>query len=458
MKGLAAPPADRLFAILASLYGLFLLIVTPPFGAGDEPAHFERIQEVRALQWLGAEGLPAGAVAFVETGYGKIRSEERIDAAHFETLRRIRLDAERSAPYPEPLRVVLRINSPLAYIHFMPAATAGAALQLDPFVQFYLFRLTSLAVFVLLIANAIRRLPGPKYLMALIALAPTALHYASAVSVDPWAIALSFGFFARLSAACDADGPMRRGEWLALAVFAFLLAQTKTPYALLPLAALLIPARRFAGPAGRARVVAAIALPGLAIALLWAGIVRSEMVDGLVYATGGGARVVPAEQFAGILADPLAYLRTFLSTLFSSEFIGKAWAGFIAAPGWAQIAAAPFVHGAFTAALLLVFLNDDTEPDALVSAPALAFRLALFAVALSAALTLLYLQWTGVGAARIEGFQGRYLYPLAPLLFAARPIRMTLFATPLRRASLVATAATIAVGGSAGALIAAYYG
>jgi len=458
MKGPAAPRADRLFAVLASLYGLFLLIVTPPFGAGDEPAHFERIQEVRALRWLGAEGLPAGHIAFVETGYSRIRSEARIDAAHFETLRRIRLDAEQSAPYPEPLRVVLRINSPFAYIHFMPAAIAGAALHIDPFVQFYLFRLTSLAAFVLLIADAIRRMPGPKYLMALIALAPTAMHYASAVSVDPWAIALSFGFFARLAAAADADGPLRRREWIALAAFAFLLAQTKTPYSLLPFAALLIPARRFAGSAGRAGVIAAIALPGLAAAMLWAGIVRSEMVDGLVYATGGGARVVPAEQFAGILADPLAYLRTFLSTLFSPAFLGKAWASFVAAPGWAQIAAPAFAHGAFTAALLLVFLNDDKEPDALVSAPALAFRLALFAVALSSALTLLYLQWTGVGAARIEGFQGRYLYPLAPLLFAARPIRMTLFAAPLRRAALVATASTLAVGGSAGALIASYYG
>jgi uncharacterized membrane protein len=36
-------------------------------------------------------------------------------------------------------------------------------------------------------------------------------------------------------------------------------------------------------------------------------------------------------------------------------------------------------------------------------------------------LTLLYLQWTRLGGRVIDGFNGRYFYPVAPLLLLAIP-------------------------------------
>jgi uncharacterized membrane protein len=47
--------------------------------------------------------------------------------------------------------------------------------------------------------------------------------------------------------------------------------------------------------------------------------------------------------------------------------------------------------------------------------------LLLFGSAALIVLTLLYLQWNGVAAPIIQGFQGRYLYPVVPLLFLFVP-------------------------------------
>jgi uncharacterized membrane protein len=47
----------------------------------------------------------------------------------------------------------------------------------------------------------------------------------------------------------------------------------------------------------------------------------------------------------------------------------------------------------------------------------------IVAVTLAIILTLLYVQWTRVGGRKIEGFNGRYLYPLAPLLLLSLPTR-----------------------------------
>lgn len=47
------------YALAAFFFGAFFLIVTPPFGTGDETAHFERAYEIAAGRFLGAEGLPA---------------------------------------------------------------------------------------------------------------------------------------------------------------------------------------------------------------------------------------------------------------------------------------------------------------------------------------------------------------------------------------------------------------
>jgi hypothetical protein len=68
-------------------------------------------------------------------------------------------------------------------------------------------------------------------------------------------------------------------------------------------------------------------------------------------------------------------------------------------------------------------LRAQGGPSGLLRGLAVAAFLAGFGLTL----TLLYIQWTWVGRPIIEGFQGRYLYPLVPGLLTflpAKPIAM----------------------------------
>lgn len=55
-----------LYTAIAALFGLVFVFLTPPSGAGEEPRHFERMFEVATGQWLGAQGLPRGVIAFTD--------------------------------------------------------------------------------------------------------------------------------------------------------------------------------------------------------------------------------------------------------------------------------------------------------------------------------------------------------------------------------------------------------
>ena len=81
----------------------------------------------------------------------------------------------------------------------------------------------------------------------------------------------------------------------------------------------------------------------------------------------------------------------------------------------------------------------------MTSVKALSFKAIIFGATIAISLTLLYLQWTAVGATKIEGFQGRYFYPILPLLFAAAPLRLSMFAGEKARMILVGGASSISL-------------
>ena len=64
------------YALIALVFGALFLIMTPPFGTGDETAHFERAYEIAAGRFLGAEGLPAGMQALIDDAFTQVKSGE----------------------------------------------------------------------------------------------------------------------------------------------------------------------------------------------------------------------------------------------------------------------------------------------------------------------------------------------------------------------------------------------
>lgn len=426
------------YALIALVFGLFFIVATPPFGTGDEPAHFERSYEIATGGFLGAEGVPAGMQAFIDDAFAKVKSGEAARDGDFRRWRNIKLAPNEIEPYPEPLRKVLRLHSPLCYAHFAPVMAAGLALGLSPFALFYALRLVALLVGVALVWFSIRRVPPTlRPIMAYAALLPTAVVYFAAVNIESLLVGLGFLYFALVVAhAANADRKLAPRDIIVLAALALLLGQFKTGYLLLPLFALILPASKFSGSRTRFAALAVICLPGMVASLAWALIVKDAMLGDIVYSTMNGNRVEPSAQLAGVLADPVGYAATVLRTLFASNAPDFAWRTFLGVAGWTNIPVAAPVYAALTAGLFLVWMSGAPAPGVLTTRPAVAIQLLVFAATGFAVLTLVYFQWNGVGERVIEGFQGRYLFAAAPLLFALPPTRLSMLADDQRRSAL----------------------
>jgi len=220
-------------------------------------------------------------------------------------------------------------------------------------------------------------------------------------------------------AAASNSGQIRLGAILWLAIVGFMTAQCKSAYLVLLALAFAIPVERYGS---RMRWLVAsllIVAPGIVCGIAWMISLRHTYFAGIHYFVRGVA-VYPDGQVASLLADPIGYAGVVARTIFLSPLIPISFIGLIGLfgpPVLMPTIAYPLVAGSIGA----VFAADGTPRP-----PALRFRLLAVGAILAGSaliLTLLYIQWNGVGAPVIQGFSGRYLYPLSPLLLMFLPTR-----------------------------------
>lgn len=459
MLGLAKLSIANAYALIALVFGMFFLVVTPPFGTGDETAHFERSYEIATGQFLGAKGLPAGMQAFIDDAFGRVKSGAPTDAADFARWAGLTLERDTIVDYPDPIRAVLRLHSPLCYVHFAPVTAVGLALGLSPLSIFYLARLTALLIGIALVRAALARAPQTlRPPLAFVALLPTAVVYFAGLNIESLLVGLGFYYFALIASfTADAEKKLTGREIALLAGVALLLGQFKTGYLLVPAVAVILPRTKFSNLRARAAILALIIVPGIVASLGWALTVKNAMLGELVYSTMNGNHVDPSAQLAGVVADPLGYAGVILRTAFASEAPDFALKTFLGVGGWTNIPIpAPF-YALLTAGLLLVWMSGAAPPKALTSAYASGVQMLLFAATALIILTLVYFQWDGVGDPVITGFQGRYLFAATPLLVAAAPTRLSLLARPALREAIALGAPLLGLAAMAGAVLARYY-
>ena len=423
------------YALIASAFGLIFLIATPPLGTADETAHFERAYEVANGSFTGADGLPSGMQSFIDDAFGKVKSLASVTADDYRRWAAIALDVEATTPWPEPVRAVMRLHSPLCYPHLAVVEAFGAALRLPPLWTFYLGRLAALLVGVFLVRAAVARAPATfRPPLAFLALLPTSVVFFAAFNIESLVVGLGFYFFALVAShSAEPERKLSPADIVQLIAVAFLLGQFKSAYMFLPAFALLLPSTKFAHSGARASILALIILPGVAASLVWAMIVMDFMLGDIVYSTMGGNRVEPAAQLAYVLSDPIRYVGIVLRTAFASDAPDVAWRSFLGLGGWANVSLPAVIYALLSTGLFLVWLSGEKPPKTLGERPAVALQVALVGATVGAILTLVYLQWNGVGDPVITGFQGRYAVAAAPLLLAAAPVRLTLMASPGRR-------------------------
>jgi uncharacterized membrane protein len=288
-------------------------------------------------------------------------------------------------------------------------------LNVKPLWLFYLGRIAGLLAGIALTFFAIRIIPFHKWTLTAIALLPPVAFSRSTLDADQFTIGLAFLFLALALREATARGPMGKGPLFGLALAAFVLAQAKSAYLLLPFVIVALPTERFGTLRKKAAVSALVVLPGLLASIAWMLSLRTGYFEGISYQTWSGI-VEPDAQMAAILSNPLDYAGVLLRTVFASPLVPKSMIDFLGVfgpPVTLPLALLPIL----AIALAALIISEELPPVS----PSAAFKslcLLIAAATIVLILTLLYLQWTRYGGPVVHGFNGRYLYPLAPLFLA----------------------------------------
>jgi uncharacterized membrane protein len=387
--------AQRLFIIIGLCAAVLFTFITPPFQVPDEVGHFWRAVSIaqgtifpRIEAGSGVDEVPQGLSTIVFCFWKPTAGAQnvKITWAQFETSKYVRIESEKRA------RIVFPAGyTPAPYLPQIAAALVSRLLSTRPVITFYLGRLFNAIAYAAIIALAIRIAPTLRWFIAAAALLPMGLYLAASWSPDAMTIAASFLFTAGLLR--GARNPREVGL---LALIGAFVGLCKPAYFLIALLALAIPVTR---GAARALIIGATSI-GVALAIWSAAQTAPVRRD---------VRVDPAAQIDCIRHDPARALDTFAgeARVRGFDYVRQAIGRLGLLDVWLP---EPVVWVELALLLLCTWTAGAVAPRIRMTA-AIISLLTLAGIALSA-----YLGWTPPCAQRIDGLQGRYLLPIAPVM------------------------------------------
>ena len=403
---------ERVFPVLALVFGALLVFWVPPFQSPDEPAHFFRAYQVsegvffpeREDRRLGGD-LPVSLVQ-VRDSFSclKMNYDARVPRGLiFDCLELPLLSGARGfTDFPNTA-----IYAPTAYL---PQATALALLRplgASPLLLLYGARLANLLVWVLLVWSAIRLMPFLKNTLAVLALLPASLAVAASANADVvtnglcWWLVASFSALAHSRAAT-----VRQMAALTLVCANKLIV---LPLVLTGLMHRGAAVRRWALLAG----VALLAAFG------WSRLAQSWFIPYDAYnpafrdAQTLNEGVDPLRQQAFMLENPLYFAKTAATSAIKA--LPSAAAHLVGKFGWEKNYLSPLWLALLwlaVAATLVTEKNPLSMPQRLLAVLVFGMYAALFSITM-------YALWCPVGATEVTNFQGRYFVPVLPVLALA---------------------------------------
>lgn len=415
-------------AVLARLYlwfalpaAVILCFLVPPFQGADEAAHFYRVAGLATGQFISIDEPgthPQSAGGMIDSAYGdlvKTYATRTLEARWYNdhggslatarAIRRTRHDVytvySNTALYP-----------PTLYLPAVAAAVTARSLDLPLLYELYLERLVGGLFAVAVIGLCLRHFGAATLPMMLIALCPTVLYQSSVVTIDTLLVALFF-LFALLTyrVVVGADGSRR--ETALLVATCVLLGPSKlayVPLAVVPVLAALWADRRVSP---RGLILAGAAVLSIALWAIWTHGIYHQ-----VYNIIPGATIDMHLQLQTILHAPFVFAR-----MLAVQVIKLAPHLMLQMFG-IELGYPPVQISSLYVGILIVLVAAAT----LLHDRAVPMRRNLVVVVAAICLfihveiyVLLYLQFNPVGAARINGVQGRYFLPLLVMLVPLLP-------------------------------------
>ena len=422
---------ERVFLFLGVLFGVMIMIFTPPFLYPDENAHFYRSLGILDGQIVVQKPDEEHSGSFLPKSIHDFENRTKFyDFLSDRDCLKEKIsfkDISEASSYTKNGEKIFinHINtalySPVAY---MPQVTGMKFMEMfTPSLLYIMFggKIFNFLFYLILGFFAIRSLPFLKWVGVLILLAPINLSLAGSLSTDPVLLSSSMLFFAKiLQYSVGDDSKIGWKQVVLLAVLAFIIGQVKQNF-LIVFFVFLIPKKKFCG--GYFVKMATVVVPSVVLSLVWGKIASSVLVP------GNGAK--PVEQVVYILSHPIEYLQTFFRT---SRIFSRMLREMVGVLGWLNIRLDWWAYGLYYIFFVLnVFFSIDVDDKGreMFSLKQKLIILSLSLLIIFVVSTNMYIVWSHVGADLIDGIQGRYfasvLLPAAAFFSIMLPARKSCF-------------------------------
>jgi uncharacterized membrane protein len=303
------------------------------------------------------------------------------------------------------------LYTPFPYIPQALGITLGKILNFSPLILLYMGRIFNLFAWIFLICLAIKNTPVLKWFFFLLALTPMSLFLASSLSADAFTNGIAILLIALfLLYSFDEAKAIKRIDVLIIFLLSLLLSLSKQVYFPIIFLFLLIPTKKFGTKKKYFITFALLCLLSISSMALW-----SFFVKGIYVPNPFKPFVEPDEQILFIFGHPLQYIKIFINTFtheglnYLKQFIGRL--------GWLDTRLPDLLIFLYLLTLMFVAIVDNQKGIVIHFKEKFFMTIVLFLTVIIVS-TMMYLTWTPVGGRNIiDGIQGRYFIPVAPLFF-----------------------------------------
>ncbi len=410
---------EKIFVVIALVFGFLYTIILPPFQSVDEASHFFRAYQISEGNFKAkhvdnniGDYLPTALHTYYQKYQPMIKNiDNKTNFANIKEDFNIKTD-KNDTEFITFSNTAL--YSPACYIGQLPGIILGKLITNKIALQYYFGRFSNLLMYCLLIFLAIKIIPFYKLPLAVIALMPMSLSVGSAYSSDVMVFGLNFLWTAIiLKIVFGKENTNIKMLSCILILLAFFIALTKSYILLIPLCFLITP-QKFNSAKVYTATMFAIILSAAAGLVLWHGLISDipvNMNEGIAD---------PNSQIRFILLHPLSYAIILLKTLIIK--LPRLIITMVGVLGWQDTPLDFCTYILYPVILYISMFYNNIEFELNKFQKIVVILTLISGIIIT--FTSLYIMWSPVENGVILGLNGKYFIPLLiPALLLLKKIR-----------------------------------
>ncbi|MEN9613510.1 MAG: hypothetical protein RLZZ628_4324 [Bacteroidota bacterium] len=413
---------EKQFTILAFLFGIFAVVLIPPFQSPDEYNHWYRAYQLTEGVWKGVRTADArlGGVIPIRMQQCVAKFQPlKFDYARktgFDTIQqylKLPLEKEKTA-FVDFTNTAM--YAPTAYIPQVATLFVLKKLNVPPLYMMYIGRLVMLLYWIGMMYIALIIMPFRKKSLAILALLPASIFIHSTWNADIVTNGLCFVLMAWIFKIAVEKKDLSVGQQILLGAMVVWIALNKIVYTPFVLLLLINPKTT-----QKIRLVVLTLIASIAVILWW------QMQTQPLYIPYENYHpqyvdnqellrcVDPKAQMQFVLMHPFHFIKIILPSYIADA--GGMMSNYVGKFGWeANFLPRPLLICLFL--MVLIQIMKDFTPMSLRTRLYMGAIGALMCVLFAG---LMYALWCPVGGNRIWNFQGRYFIAIFPMFFFALP-------------------------------------